>query len=100
VIFVIRTAGNPVRSRPSNAPLLSVCGECCSDCSLLSHLFGASLGFAPLPTLLFGVLALFIVTYLWIVQLLKRGFYAEPHVMQAGSISPAAKLSREPFAEE
>jgi P-type Mg2+ transporter len=87
---LIRTAGNPFRSGPSNALLLSVCGGVLLGLFVVITPVGAPLGFAPLPPLLFGVLALFIVTYLWIVQLLKRGFYAEPHVMEAAATSPAA----------
>jgi Mg2+-importing ATPase len=38
--------------------------------------FGGALGFAPLPPLFFGVLMLFVVTYLGLVQLFKQRFYA------------------------
>ena len=37
---------------------------------------GEVLGFASLPSLFFGVLVLMIVTYLGLVQILKRRFYA------------------------
>jgi hypothetical protein len=36
--------------------------------------FGEILGFAPLPPLFFGVLVVITVTYLGIVQVLKRYF--------------------------
>jgi Mg2+-importing ATPase len=36
---------------------------------------GASLGFTPPPPLFFGVLAIMVVTYLALVEAVKRGFY-------------------------
>ena len=89
VIFVIRTAGNPFRSRPSNALLLSVCGGVLIGLFVVITPVGAPLGFAALPPLFFGVLVLFVVTYLGLVQSLKRRFYAEPPVMGAAAVRPA-----------
>ena len=37
---------------------------------------GIVLGFAPLPPLFFGVLLLLTLTYMLVVQVLKRRFYA------------------------
>ena len=37
---------------------------------------GGLLGFAPLPPLFFGVLLVMILTYLALVQVIKRRFYA------------------------
>jgi Mg2+-importing ATPase len=76
VIFVIRTAGNPFKSRPSRPLLLSVFGGVLAGLIVVVSPLGARLGFAPLPPPFFGVLVLMIVTYLALVQVVKRRFYA------------------------
>jgi len=75
VIFVIRTAGNPLKSRPSTALLLTVFGGVLAGLVVVVSPLGAVLGFAPVPPAFFGVLVLMVVTYLAIVQLVKRRFY-------------------------
>ena len=76
VIFVIRTAGNPFRSRPSMPLLVSVLGGVGLGLLIVLSPIGESIGFAPLPPSFFGVLVVFVVTYLALVQVLKRRFYA------------------------
>jgi Mg2+-importing ATPase len=76
VIFVIRTAGNPFKSRPSRALVASVVGGVLAGLVIVLSPLGERLGFAPLPPPFFGVLLLMIVTYLGLVQLVKRRFYA------------------------
>jgi Mg2+-importing ATPase len=76
VIFVIRTAGNPFRSRPSTPLLASVGGGVLAGLVVVLSPLGASLGFAPLPPVFFAVLGPLVVTYLALVQLLKRRVYA------------------------
>jgi P-type Mg2+ transporter len=76
VIFVIRTAGNPFKSRPSRPLLLSVVGGVLAGLVVVMSPLGGLLGFAPLPPLFFGVLVLMIATYLALVQVIKRRFYA------------------------
>ena len=76
VIFVIRTAGNPFKSRPSRPLVLSVFGGVLAGLIVVVSPLGALLGFAPLPPPFFGVLVLMIVTYLGLVQVVKRRFYA------------------------
>ena len=76
VIFVIRTAGNPFKSRPSRPLLLTVVGGVLVGLIVVVSPLGGLLGFAPLPPLFFGVLVLMTATYLGLVQLLKRRFYA------------------------
>ncbi|MEY8017842.1 magnesium-translocating P-type ATPase [Mycobacterium servetii] len=79
IIFAIRTRKVPfVRSRPS-APLavtsLSVVAiGAVLTISPLAH----TLGFTPLPWAFFAVLGGFVVTYLVLVELAKKMFYAEP----------------------
>lgn len=72
VIFVIRTAGNPLRSRPSDAlaatTLLAVLVGLLLPFSPLARM----LGFSPLPFAYFLFLVGAIVTYLLLVEALKR----------------------------
>jgi P-type Mg2+ transporter len=76
VIFVIRTAGNPFKSRPSRPLLATVIGGVLAGLVVVVSPLGGLLGFVALPPLFFGVLVLMIVTYLGLVQVLKRRFYA------------------------
>ena len=76
VIFVIRTAGNPFKSRPSRALVLTVVGGVLAGLFVVVSPLGSVLGFASLPPLFFGVLVVMTVTYLGVVQVLKRRFYA------------------------
>jgi len=72
VLFVIRTVGNPLRSRPSKPLTITV---------ILVVLFGliipytplaGPLKFVPLPALYYLFLAIMIVTYLLLVEIVKR----------------------------
>jgi Mg2+-importing ATPase len=75
VIFVIRTRGNPLRSRPSRvlaATALLVVGVALA---LPFTPVGAALGFVPPPALLLAVIAATVVVYLVVVELVKRLFY-------------------------
>jgi Mg2+-importing ATPase len=75
VIFVIRTSGNPFRSRPSVALVLSVAGSVLAGLVLVVAPFGRDLGFGSLPLSFFGVLVVLVVTYLAVVQVFKQRFY-------------------------
>ncbi|HEX8968673.1 MAG TPA: magnesium-translocating P-type ATPase [Chloroflexota bacterium] len=75
VIFVIRTAGNPFKSRPSTALLGTVCGSVLAGFVIVVSPIGGAIGFSALPPVFFGVLLLMIATYLGLVQLFKRRFY-------------------------
>jgi Mg2+-importing ATPase len=72
VIFVIRTAGNPLRSRPSAAlsttTLLIVLIGVTLPCTPLA----AWLGFTPLPAAFFLFLVAATGTYLLLVEMFKR----------------------------
>jgi P-type Mg2+ transporter len=76
VIFVIRTAGNPFKSRPSTPLLISVFGGVAAGVLVVITPVAAPLGFASLPPVFFLVLMLFVVTYLALVQAFKVRFYA------------------------
>ena len=72
VLFVIRTAKNPLRSRPSG-PLIATCLAAVAAGLYLpfSHLAGM-LGFTPLPAAYFGFVAVATGVYLLMVEFAKR----------------------------
>ncbi len=72
VLFVIRTAGNPFRSRPSRPLTVSVLAVVLVGLLLPITSLAPALGFVPLPPLYFAFLVLFTVTYLGLVELAKR----------------------------
>jgi P-type Mg2+ transporter len=75
VVFVIRTAGNPFRSRPSRPLLMSVLAVV-SIAGILPYTpLGTPLRFIPLPASLLGAIAVLAMTYLALVQVVKTWFY-------------------------
>jgi len=75
VVFVIRTAANPFRSRPSRTMLISVAAIVLVGVLWPYTPLGPWLGFRPLPALLLGALVVLTVTYLALVQAVKTWFY-------------------------
>jgi Mg2+-importing ATPase len=75
VVFVIRTAGNPLKSRPSLPLLISVLAIVATAVVLPYAPLASLLGFTPLPLSLLGAIALLAVTYLFLVQAVKSWFY-------------------------
>ena len=75
VVFVIRTAGNPWKSRPSRALLIAVFAIVAAAAVLPYTSLGTLLQFTPLPLPLLGAIALLAVTYLLLVQVVKSWFY-------------------------
>jgi Mg2+-importing ATPase len=75
VVFVIRTAGNPFRSRPSGRLLIGVIAIAAAGAVLPYTPLGALLKFVPLPPQLLGAIALLALTYLFVVQVVKTWFY-------------------------
>jgi len=75
VIFVIRTADRPWRSRPSRALGLGVGASAIVGAVLPFTPLAPILGFTPLPPLFFGFLLFMVVTYLGLVEVAKRWFY-------------------------
>jgi Mg2+-importing ATPase len=75
VVFVIRTAGNPFKSRPSRSVLLAVLTVVAIAGVLPYTPLGALLRFVPLPLSLLGTIAFLAVTYLLVVQGVKSWFY-------------------------
>ncbi len=75
VIFVIRTAANPLRSRPS-APLLATMLAISGLGVIIPYtVVGRLLGFDPLPAGLLAVIGGLTITYLALVQVVKMWFY-------------------------
>ena len=72
VLFVIRTRGNPFRSRPSRPLMATTLGICVLGTLLPVLPFAAKLGFTPLPAIYFAFLAAATVTYLLLVEVGKR----------------------------
>ena len=75
VVFVIRTAANPLKSRPSRALLISVLTVVAIATVLPYTPLGRLLRFTPLPVLLLATIAFLAVTYLLLVQAVKSWFY-------------------------
>ncbi|WP_126444877.1 magnesium-translocating P-type ATPase [Sulfuricystis multivorans] len=75
VIFVIRTRRNPLKSRPH--PWLAATSLAVVGLALLLPLtpLAGLLGFTPLPPLFFLLLLGLLVTYLGLVEMVKRGFF-------------------------
>ena len=75
VVFVIRTAGSPLKSRPSRPLLLGVLVVVTTAVVLPYTPLGSLLGPIPLPLLLLGAIAFLAMTYLLLVQAVKSWFY-------------------------
>jgi P-type Mg2+ transporter len=75
VIFVIRTTGDPFRSRPSRALTINTLVVLAFGLSLPFTPLGAWLHFVPPPALFFAFLAVAVGCYLALVQWVKVRFY-------------------------
>ena len=75
VIFIIRTRGNPLKSRAN--PVLTATSLAVVVVALLLPFtpVGAHFGFVPLPANFFYILGAMVVVYLLAVEVAKRGFY-------------------------
>ncbi|HET9952725.1 MAG TPA: magnesium-translocating P-type ATPase [Candidatus Eisenbacteria bacterium] len=75
VIFVIRTRGNPFRSKPSGLLTATALAVVAIAAALPFTPLGKDLGFVPIPPGFFAVLAAMVVVYLGLVEVVKRWFY-------------------------
>jgi P-type Mg2+ transporter len=75
VVFVIRTAANPLKSRPSRPLLISVLAVVAVATVLPYTPLRSLLQFTPLPASLLGAIAFLTATYLFLVQGVKSWFY-------------------------
>jgi Mg2+-importing ATPase len=76
VLFVIRTAGNPLKSRPSLPLALTTVGVVAVGVALPYSPLAGRLGFTPLPGGYFLFLAGVTVTYLVLVEVVKRRLFS------------------------
>ena len=72
VLFIIRTAGNPLRSRPSLPLTITTLLAVFVGIILPYTPLAGPLGFTPLPALYFLFLAGMTITYLLLVEVVKR----------------------------
>jgi Mg2+-importing ATPase len=75
VIFVIRTRGNPLRSRPHPWLVAASLTVVAVAIALPYTPAGAWIGFVPLPAHFFGILTGIVVPYLLMIEVVKRWFY-------------------------
>jgi Mg2+-importing ATPase len=75
VIFVIRTRGNPFKSRAHPALVATSLTIATIGAVIPFTPLGAYFGFVPLPNRFFIILAAMVISYLLIVEIAKRGFY-------------------------
>jgi P-type Mg2+ transporter len=78
VLFVIRTAGNPFRSRPSTPLAITTLGVVATGILLPYTPIAGALGFVPLPVAFYPFLLAVTGTYLVFVELAKRRILARP----------------------
>lgn len=75
VIFIIWTSLNPFKSHPHPILLLTSIVVVCLAVALPLLPWSAYVGFVPLPSWFYGVLALLVLCYLVIVQIVKVVLY-------------------------
>ena len=75
MIFVIRTFGNPLKSRASRPLTLAAIGVVLVGSLLPYTPLAGLLGFVPLPPLYFVFLITATLTYLGLVELVKRRLF-------------------------
>jgi Mg2+-importing ATPase len=75
VIFIIRTRGNPFKSRPHPLLTLTSLAVVTTAIGLPLTPLGTHLGFVAPPAYFYGILAMMVVTYLCVVEVVKRAFY-------------------------
>jgi len=75
VIFIIRTRGNPFKSRAHPILTATSLGVVIIAAALPFSPIGAYFGFVPPPARFYLILVSMVVVYLAMVELAKRGFY-------------------------
>jgi P-type Mg2+ transporter len=76
VLFIIRTMGNPLKSRPSVPLAITTILIVIAGIALPYSPLAIQLGFTPLPAPFFAFLAISTVTYLALVEVAKRRLFA------------------------
>jgi Mg2+-importing ATPase len=90
VLFVIRTTGNPLRSRPSRPLTITTIAVAVFGAILPFLPIAPLLGFVPLPGSYFAFLAAAVVTYLALVELVKRALFRK----RLGALDDARGINR------
>lgn len=85
MIFVIRTRGNPLRSRPNRWLALTSLGVVAVAVALPFTPLAPLLGFTPLPAGFFALLLALLAAYLALVEAFKRRFYRRWAARAAGA---------------
>lgn len=75
VIFIIRTRGNPLKSRAHRLLVLTSLIVVAIAIALPFTPVGSYFGFVPPPAKFYFILGGMLVVYLLVVELAKRGFY-------------------------
>lgn len=75
VIFIIRTRGNPLRSRPNPVLAATSLAVVAGGALLPLTPVGVYFGFVALPAKLYLILTGMVIVYLAMVEFAKRGFY-------------------------
>jgi len=75
VIFIIRTRGNPLASRPHPLLMAASLGVVAAAILLPFTSLGAYFGFVPPPARFYAILGVMVLAYLFLVEMAKRGFY-------------------------
>ncbi len=75
VIFVIRTRGSPLKSRPHHALTITSLSVVMAALLLPYTPLGRWFGFTPLPPLLLAAIAIMTALYLLLAEFVKRWFY-------------------------
>ncbi|NOU42218.1 MAG: magnesium-translocating P-type ATPase [Methyloglobulus sp.] len=75
VIFIIRTRGNPFKSRAHPILVVTSLTVVAIAAALPFTPVGTYFGFVPPPVQFYAILAMMVVVYLAIVEVAKRGFY-------------------------
>ena len=88
VIFVIRTHGNPLRSRPHPLLIASSIAVVLLAIALPYTALGVYFGFTPPPASFFGVLTLLVISYLFVVEGIKQHFFRHRLPMVYASAVP------------
>jgi len=76
VLFVIRTMQNPLKSRPSRALAATTIAVALAAVALPYTPVAGPLGFVPLPASFLAFIAAATITYLALVELVKRLVFA------------------------
>jgi Mg2+-importing ATPase len=72
VLFIIRTAGNPLKSRPSLPLAVTTILVVAAGLVIPFTPIAPTLGFVPLPGMYFAFLSVATITYLAFVEVVKR----------------------------